>query len=207
MIESMISELLYTVAFAASYILPCWAMFTISKRRGLPHPWLAWVPVVCVFQLGTIADHARLAGTGKMGLCRWGLLISGILRWVGITAFLGGVVLILVQLLPVIITVGLVFLSDQYNESLAEAAAQAGALCSAGFLLCIPYFAIHAIARFRVYRSCNPATALWFLLLSLVLPWLHPVFLFLDARKAGETCAEAGVTEQMEAITESGEPL
>ena len=39
------------------YILQAWALYTIAQRRGINKPWLAWIPVVNVWILGSISDQ------------------------------------------------------------------------------------------------------------------------------------------------------
>ena len=41
----------------AAYILTAIAIYTVSRRRGLRNPWLAWVPVANVWLLGSLSDQ------------------------------------------------------------------------------------------------------------------------------------------------------
>ena len=41
----------------ASYVLSAAAIYVISRRRGLHKPWLAWIPVVNVWLLGSQSDQ------------------------------------------------------------------------------------------------------------------------------------------------------
>lgn len=41
----------------ADYIMTSLSLYTIAKRRGVPNPWIAWIPVASVWTLGDIADE------------------------------------------------------------------------------------------------------------------------------------------------------
>ena len=50
----------------ASYILTSLAIYTISRRRVLRKAWLAWVPVVNCWLLGSISDHYQYVAKQKV---------------------------------------------------------------------------------------------------------------------------------------------
>ena len=39
------------------YVLQALALYTIAKRRGIKKPWMAWIPLVNVWILGSISDQ------------------------------------------------------------------------------------------------------------------------------------------------------
>lgn len=49
----------------ASYVLLALGMYTIAKRRGIQHAWLAWVPVANVWLLGCVSDQYQQVARGK----------------------------------------------------------------------------------------------------------------------------------------------
>ena len=49
----------------AAYVLQAIGFYTIAKRRGIRHAWLAWVPVGCVWILGSISDDFKERLTGR----------------------------------------------------------------------------------------------------------------------------------------------
>lgn len=183
-------DFLLCAVLLTCFILHSWSLYTISKRRGLPHAWVSWVPLISIFQLGTVADHDRLACKGKKGLLRWWLILCGAIYCAGVFVALAAVVQVLIYALPGVITVGLVLLSEEYVAKMGEVAAWAGGVVSTGAVLCVPYLVVSAVARYRVYRSCNPSAAVPFLLLSIVLPFLQPVLLFLLRDKDDARCGD-----------------
>ena len=44
----------------ASYVLSAVAIYVIARRRGLRKPWLAWVPVLNVWLLGSPVSYTHL---------------------------------------------------------------------------------------------------------------------------------------------------
>lgn len=165
------------------YILCSLSLYTISRRRGLPHAWVSWVPLVNIFQLGTVADHYQLSRKGRKGFMRWVLILSGAACIAGLLLILAAALKVIISLLPFALTFGLLFLSEDYASSVDEVSKWASAVATNGLLLCIPLLLIHPFVRYRVYRSCAPSTAVLYLLLSLLLPFLHPLFLFLLRKK------------------------
>ena len=45
MIPGLISGIPTGLFSIAAYILTAMALYTVSRRRGLTHAWLAWIPV------------------------------------------------------------------------------------------------------------------------------------------------------------------
>lgn len=50
----------------ADYVMTSLSLYTIAQRRGVPNPWLAWIPVVSSWTLGDIVDEYD----GRNGLKR-----------------------------------------------------------------------------------------------------------------------------------------
>ena len=48
------------------YILTAAGMYSIAKRRGILHPWLAWIPVANAWLLGSISDQYQYVVKGKV---------------------------------------------------------------------------------------------------------------------------------------------
>ena len=50
-------------------------MYRIAKRRNLPCPWLAWIPLINLWTLGSIADQHTFFKQKKRGVLRWFMLV------------------------------------------------------------------------------------------------------------------------------------
>ena len=50
----------------AMYVLKSVGLYTIARRRGLKNPWMAWVPVLNDWLLGSISDQYRYVVKGQI---------------------------------------------------------------------------------------------------------------------------------------------
>ena len=53
-----------TLIGIATYVLSALGLYTIAKRRGLNHPWLAWIPVASAWIVGSLSDQYRYVVNG-----------------------------------------------------------------------------------------------------------------------------------------------
>lgn len=167
----------------AGYVLSALAFYAIARRRGLNHPWLAWIPVVNCWLLGSVADQYRYVVKGENKSKRKVLLTLSILKGVFALAvavaavtMLGGAIgtvgrgyyfepedLLLTQMLgPVLTILGL-------------------ALPLAG--VSIAYAVVRYMALYDVYKSLDPSNCVMYLVLSIVFNVTEPFFLFFNRHK------------------------
>lgn len=59
----------------AAYFLESPGIYAIARRRGIPHPWLAWIPLGKFWLKGCISDQYQYAARGKRTNRRWLVLI------------------------------------------------------------------------------------------------------------------------------------
>ena len=164
----------------ASWVLSAVAIYVIARRRGLTKPWLAWVPVVNVWLLGSLSDQYQYVVKRKNTSRRKWLLALNLVKPVlgalvtgfGIAAFAPGA---------------------YYGVDWQAA------MVAVGFALPMAVAAVAAaviryIALYDLYRSLDPANAVLFLVLSILCNITEPFFLFFNRDKdAGmpprrETC-------------------
>ena len=164
----------------ASWVLSAVAIYVIARRRGLTKPWLAWVPVVNVWLLGSLSDQYQYVVKRKNTSRRKWLLALNLVKPVlgalvtgfGIAAFAPGA---------------------YYGVDWQAA------MVAVGFALPMAVAAVAAaviryIALYDLYRSLDPANAVLFLVLSILFNITEPFFLFFNRDKdAGmpprrETC-------------------
>lgn len=160
-----------------TYVLTALGLYTIAKRRGLNHPWLAWIPVVDVWLLGSLSDQYRYLTRGENKSKRKTLLILRIL-----STALGIAMLALVISAVVQIVLGAV--GGMSEEALLEAVL--GLLVSVfGLLLplagvSIAYVIIRYMALYDLYKSMDPGNCVLFLVLSIIFSITEPFFIFLN---------------------------
>ena len=165
----------------AAYVFSALAIYTIAQRRGIKNPWLAWIPMVNVWILGSISDQYRYVAKGEVKNKRKILLGVNILNFV----------LTWAAVIKMIVTVVGVIVGETYLTDEMEAIRQI--LVSVAFLapvaiLGIVGFVVEIMALYDLYSSCEPANNVLYLVLSLV-PGINtvarPLFLFLCREKDG----------------------
>ena len=155
----------------AAYILTALAVYTVSSRRGLKHPWLAWVPVVNCWLLGSLSDQYRYVVKGENKSKRKWLLVLNILK-----AALASMLTVLA-----VVTVGTLIVSH-HSDAMGAVVAVLGLampLIAVTIALCV----IRYMALYDVYRSMDPANAVLYLVLSILFSPTEPFFLFFNREK------------------------
>ena len=155
----------------AAYILTALAIYTISRRRGLNNPWLAWIPVVNCWLLGSLSDQYQYVVKGQTRSRRKWLIVLNILK--------ASMMLMLVIL--ALVTAGSLF-ANHPSEIMGLVIALLGLalpLCAVTIALCV----IRYMALYDVYRSLDPANSVLFLVLSILFSPTEPFFLFFNRDK------------------------
>ncbi|MBR2311096.1 MAG: hypothetical protein IKA47_11285 [Oscillospiraceae bacterium] len=165
----------------ASYVLTALAIYTVSRRRGLRKPWLAWIPVVNVWLLGSLSDQYSYVVKGEIRSRRkWlvtlKLVMSGLILAMAVIAvsMIGSLVFSFGRNYPS----GEMILSRVMGPALSMAGL---ALPLAG--IAIAYAVIYYIALYDVYKSLDPDNAVLFLVLSILFRVTEPFFLFFNRDK------------------------
>lgn len=67
---SEFSILITSVGYLAAFILTAVAYYPLAKKRGLPHPWIACIPLVQVYTVGKVADdiNAKYNNRSRRGM-------------------------------------------------------------------------------------------------------------------------------------------
>lgn len=155
----------------AAYILTALAVYKVSSRRGLKNPWLAWVPVVNCWLLGSLSDQYQYVVKGENKSKRKWLLVLNILK-----AALASMLTVLA-----VVTVGTLIVSH-HSDAMGAVVAVLGLampLIAVTIALCV----IRYMALYDVYRSMDPANAVLYLVLSILFSPTEPFFLFFNREK------------------------
>ena len=167
----------------AGYILSSLAIYGISKRRGLNNPWLAWIPVVNCWLLGSISDQYRYVVKGENKSKRKVLLILSILKGVFAVAM---VVMATVSVGGILGNLG----RGRYMDpaGLLQSNVLGPALSVLGLALplagvAIAYVVVRFMALYDVYKSLDPNNCVLYLVLSIVFKVTEPFFLFFNRNK------------------------
>lgn len=155
-----------------SYLLTALAVYTISRRRGLGKPWLAWIPVVNVWLLGSLSDQYQYVVKRQNRSRRVILLTLSILMGVLSAVCLTCGILLLVK----------IGLGIRPDAILGLGFAVIG--CALPLAGCaIAYAVIRYMALYDVFRSLDPGNATLFLVLSIFMGVTEPFFLFFSRDK------------------------
>ena len=164
----------------AAYVLRAWGLYTISKRRGINHPWMSWVPVLDLWVLGCISDQYQYVVKGRnKNKRKWllGLSIAMAVMYIVFFVFFGFMIFNAVDG----VTTGMGGM--QILEQLMGPAV--------GLLICllplagiaVAVMVIRYISMYDLYTSCTPENNVLFLLLSIFFTITEPFFLFFIRNK------------------------
>ena len=159
----------------ASYVFCALALYTIAQRREIKKAWLAWVPVLNVWILGSISDQYRYVVKGEIRSKRKVLLTLNIINFI-----LGWAAVIKVIVTIVMFAFGRIDLNNEM-EVIRQALGSLVWFIPVA-ILGIVSLIFRIMALYDVYTSCDPANNVLYLVLSLI-PAINqvtqPMFLFL----------------------------
>lgn len=180
LISSLLSGIPSVMFSIAGYVLTSLAIYTMSRRRGLSKPWLAWIPVLNVWLLGSLSDQYQYVVNGQNRSRRKILLILSILRMalVVVIAVLAGVAVATATY------GGYRYHSGFHSGIWGSMAGILGlGLPLAGTV--IAYAVIRYMALYDVYKSMDPVNCVLYLVLSVLFGITEPFFLFFNRNKEG----------------------
>lgn len=182
MVESVLSAGgVSSLLSVAAYVFSAFALYTIAQRREIKNAWLAWIPIVNVWILGSISDQYRYVVNGEIKNKRKVLLTVSI-----VNALLSCVAF--VRLIVAVVTV-----FTGAGRGMRETDMVMQILSSVAFytpvaILSIVRLVFEIMALYDVYTSCDPANNVLYLVLSLI-PGINsvtrPLFLFLCRNQDG----------------------
>ena len=180
LLSGILSGIPTTLMGIAAYVLTALALYTIAKRRGLNHPWLAWIPVASAWILGSLSDQYRYVVRGENKSKRKVLLTLSILTSVLSTA----------MIVSVFVAVGKAMfgvIGGMGEEALLEAIlgplVGVAGLCLPMVGIAIAYVVVYYMALYDLYKSLDPSNCVLFLVLSIVFRVTEPFFLFFNRNK------------------------
>lgn len=164
----------------AVYVFRSLGVYTIAKRRALKNPWMAWVPVVDYWLLGSISDQYQYVVKGRVKNKRKALLVLNIILWACVIAIyvLLGVMLVQAFTLESLPSVDH---TDLFSILGPTTAMMGISLVMSGISIAV--MVIRYIALYDLFYSCDPDSSIAYLLLSIFLSVAQPLFLFLCRKK------------------------
>lgn len=174
-LEQLIQQITYINSFGnfsseligiTAYVFMAIGMYAIAKRRGIDHPWLAWIPFGSTWLLGCISDQYRYAVKGQEKSKRkvmLGLEI-GVVAAAAATLFVFAAAVLNIRF-------GCDFDALQQGEDILVLSLL---LAAVGLFfvmlgLAVTLTVLRYMALFDLYASCAPENATIFTVLSIVL--------------------------------------
>ena len=166
----------------ALYVLRALGLYTVAQRRGIRKAWLAWVPVLHLWVLGSLSDQYRYVVRYQFRSRRkWllGLSVAGLVLGLVISClYTAGMVSTLMGLSKAQNPQDLIYMF-RYQPVLVAAAGVSAVAVAVKLLLT----ALQWASLYDIYASCIPEKKVLYTLLSILLPVTAPIFLFLCREK------------------------
>ncbi len=181
-VSALISGIPSGIFGIATYVLTSLALYTVAQRRGLNRPWLAWIPVVNCWIIGSLSDQYRYVVKGEVKSKRKVLLILQLLLLVM------GIAMAVVAIVTVVNLVSNTVLGAPISEREAMEMVLGPLVGIVG--MCLPvmgisiaYAVIRYMALYDIYRSMDPVNCVLFTVLSILFGVTEPFFLFFNRNK------------------------
>ena len=178
---------IYLLAFLLSgginivcYVFRALGLYSIAKRRALSGPWMAWVPVLDYWLVGSISDQYQYVSKGKVKNKRkW--MIGMSIAMAGLCAALCVVcIMMFAELMSHVIPGGS---EATILKAISSPLIAILVLCLPMLILTIALMVVYYVAMYDVYRSLDPGNSVMFLVLSILFQITEPFFLFFNRKK------------------------
>lgn len=176
LIPGLLSSIPTGLFSIATYILTSLGLYTIARRRGLQKAWLAWIPVINCWLLGSISDQYQYVVKGENKSKR---------KWLLALSLLKAVLTLTVVILVAVVTAGAIFRGPGFSMRQSITGPIMGILGVVMPLAAahIAYLVIRFMALYDVYRSLDPSNSVLYLVLSILFSVTEPFFLFFNREK------------------------
>lgn len=163
-----------------AYVLTSLALYTVAQRRGIRKPWLAWVPVLNCWILGSLSDQYRYVVLEQNKSKRKVLLVLNLVK---------AVLILVVTVLAAVTASGIIFST---NDAQMMRAINAPLMAILGIALpltgvSVAYAVIRYMALYDVFKSMDPENCVLYLIVSIlctsVFKPTEGLFLFFNRNK------------------------
>lgn len=161
-----------------SYVLLAISLYTIAKRRGIQHAWLAWIPIGSTWLLGCISDQYQYVARRQEKNKRKVMLVLEILVVVACVVMIALVVAMCVDLFT---SVGFNVNLEMSDLAIARMLQYVGWVVVAALVtlgLSIALAVLTYMAYYDLFASCEPNNKVVFLLLGIFFGVLMSIFAF-----------------------------
>lgn len=176
LIPGLLSSIPTGLFSIATYILTSLALYAIASRRGLRKSWLAWIPVINCWLLGSISDQYQYVVKGENKSKR---------KWLLALSLLKAVLTLTVVILVAVVATSAIFRGPGFGMRQSITGPIMGILGVVMPLAAahVAYLVIRFMALYDVYRSLDPSNSVLYLVLSILFRVTEPFFLFFNREK------------------------
>ncbi len=175
----------YYGAAITMYVLGSLGLYTIAKRREIKYPWMAWVPGLNYWTLGSVSDQYQYVAKGKIRNHR---------KWM-IGLVIAMAALMIAMYLAYFIGYFRMFFQIGMREDLDALEAMevldlmlkplvpALVLALAAVVVSIVLTVFQYLCYYNLFASCDPDNKGLYLVLGILFSFLLPVFTFVCRKK------------------------
>lgn len=160
------------------YVLEALAVQAIARRRGINHPWLAWLPIGGPWMWGCISDQYQYVVKGQIRNKRKALLVLSIFQLVLSIVVNIQAVRAMLAVIGFSLNPPMNMTEETIVDLLLGPVLSMGGVTLLYLCVMIPMTIIQYFCLYDIYRSCDPGSAVVFLLLSIFLGITLPFLLF-----------------------------
>ncbi len=163
-----------------TYLFTAFGIYSMGKKLGVSNPWLSFIPFANVYAFGKIAEHyikrdGRPSAKFSKILLIFQIIIS-VLALVLVVAILVNFVLEAISNPDI----NAYFESEEFAENGLFTFVLPAIFGLLGlFVLSIVYLVINYVALWRIFAIFDPDTATLYLVLSIFVSILQPIFIFI----------------------------
>ncbi len=175
----------YYGAAITMYVLGSLGLYTIAKRREIKYPWMAWVPGLSFWTLGSVSDQYQYVVKGKIRSRRkWmvGLVIAVVALMIALyLAYFIGYFKMLVQ---ISLHADLDSLEGlEAVKMILEPLMPALVIALVCIAVSIVLTVFQYLCYYHLFASCDPDNKVLYLVLSILFSFLLPIFTFVCRKK------------------------
>ena len=182
LISTALSNFLSFGVAIFAYVFTAISLYCIAQRRGIKNPWMAWVPVLNCWILGSISDQYRYVVKHQVRNRRKILVALEVLKAVGVTVALVMTVVVGVQM---IMNIQHMEMMSEEQIVLAVLRKFIPSLCALGLVMLVTLITVvfTALSYYDLFASCEPENKVLYLVLGLLISITLPIFLFICRKK------------------------
>lgn len=161
------------------YVFSALALYTIAKRRGLKNSWLAWIPVGFEWLLGSVSDQYQYLVKERNTSRRKLLLGLSLINMV-----LGFVLAVVAVVMFVRLAVSAAMMTEAEIAQMVLGPVMT--VLGIGLVLLVVsvvLIVVRCMSIYDLYRSCQPDTAVVFLVIGILIYGVESIFLMIVRNK------------------------